>query len=588
VVRALLLLCFATLITAPSTRAQDTPPLAWDATTALVVAPTSQTSATLRNDTARDLSVTVQVSGNISVDRPAVELKPAELATIHVISTNAETGTATLAAFVKPSEELPLGYVARRDVTIGGVPPAAVEPTAKVRSTWGGGGATKGNVIPVTASDCAKVAVAEAPAGYVLSDDGRRAAVTLSCQQLGTRAALEMTFDSLARTGAKYTGDVQVGAGKVAVTVDRTMTWPIPVGLLLVGLLIALWILGRGPKRVVNALKVRLLRAQEAIGDRDSPGPAVTRFRNAAGGAEWGNLDLFDDAHAMAQEIANDIGAISKTKRFTLTEESAEVKALGARIDVLKAAGDSLATLAEQLSALQTHLPLVEATKLLPKWTPNVREAFLTARTLTVAAVPAQLNGATEAAAIASWWPSVSQQLELMRNRLAELEHKINQRPPDEQQRINAARGRFSAAQAAFARAESSTEVRTAHANQFKDAQRAVDELASLEVIAGASVAGPVAELLIALDVPAPPELAKQVEQLLTQERRASWIAVVVTAAFILFAGLQVLYIGKTFGTWWDLMAAFAWGAAAGVVLKPLANAIEGLAPIREPQRADG
>jgi hypothetical protein len=581
-------LCVATLITVPSARAQDTPPVAWDATTALVVAPTSSASATLRNDTARDLSVSVQVSEKITVDRPAVELKPAEVATIRVTSTDAETGTATLAAVVKPSGELPLGYVARRDVMIGGAPPAALESTAKVRSTWGGGGATKGNVIPLTATDCAKVALAEAPAGYVLSDDGRRAAVTLSCRQIGTGAALEMSFDDLANTGAKYTGDVKIGAGKVAVTVDRTMTWPIPVSLLLAGLWGALWILGRGPKRAVNALTVRLLRAQEAIGNRDSPGLAVTSFRDAAEGAEWGNLDLFDDAHAKAQAIANDIDGLSKTKRFTLTEDSSEVKALGERIDVLKAAGDSLAALAEQLSALQTHLPLVEATKLLPQWTSNVREAFLTAQTLTVAAVPGHLNGATEAAAIASWWPSVSQQLEIMRNRLAQLEHEISQRPPDEQQRINAARGHFSAAQAAFARAESNTDVRTVHANQFKEAQRAVDELASLEVIAGARVAGPVAELLIALDVPAPPELAKQVEQLLTQERRASRVAAVVTAAFILFAGLQALYIGKTFGTWWDLMAAFAWGAAAGAVLKPLTNAIEGLAPIREPQRADG
>jgi hypothetical protein len=366
------------------------------------------------------------------------------------------------------------------------------------------------------------------------------------------------------------------------------MTWPIPVGLLLAGLWIALWILGRGPKRVVNALRVRLLRAQEAIGNRDSPGRAVIRFRDAAGGAEWGELDLFDDTQAVAQRIASDIDAISTTKRFTLTEESAEVKALGEQIDVLKVAGDSLVALAGQLTALQTHLPLVEATKLLPKWTPNVRESFLTAQTLTVAAVPGHLEGATEAAAISSWWPSVSLQLEIMRDRLAQLEHEINKRPLDEQRRINTARGHFNAAQLAFARAEFSTDVRAVHANEFKEAQRAVDELASLQVIGGAGVAGQVAEPLIALDVPAPPELAKQVEQLLTRERRAARIAVVVTAAVILFAGLQALYIGKTFGTWWDLMAAFAWGAAAGAVLTPLANAIDGVALIREPQRADG
>ena len=78
------------------------------------------------------------------------------------------------------------------------------------------------------------------------------------------------------------------------------------------------------------------------------------------------------------------------------------------------------------------------------------------------------------------------------------------------------------------------------------------------------------------LPAPTPEELKRKAEGIAAAERRASAAAVIIIGGLLLFAGLQALWIGKTFGTAWDFVAAVAWGSAALAVTSPLAAAIEG------------
>jgi hypothetical protein len=62
-----------------------------------------------------------------------------------------------------------------------------------------------------------------------------------------------------------------------------------------------------------------------------------------------------------------------------------------------------------------------------------------------------------------------------------------------------------------------------------------------------------------------------------TLARRASMIDFLVLAillAVALVAGMQALWVDKTFGGFWDIAAAFAWGLGSGAVAGPLTAAL--------------
>ena len=56
--------------------------------------------------------------------------------------------------------------------------------------------------------------------------------------------------------------------------------------------------------------------------------------------------------------------------------------------------------------------------------------------------------------------------------------------------------------------------------------------------------------------------------------------AVAIVIVVLLVAGLQALVVGKAFGTPFDFLLAFTWGAGSALIAQLLAPAIEGLARI--------
>lgn len=565
--------------------AQDGPVLSWDSDTALMLAPQigASTITQVRNDTARRTQVDFKTTGALRVRPSWVMLGPAAAATITVTSTASTASQGAIAAVVDPGRLAENGFVLWRNVEVGPVTPVPAVASVQVRSTWGAPWAsTAGAVVPLATPDaCSKLEVPATPVGYVQADDGGSAAIKETCITSGKGIALQLSFDKLARTGAKYQGQATIGATTVSITVERSTTLWIPLVLLVLGLLLALWLLERSPQRVVAQLRRRLLLARAQVGSRAQPGSAVVAFRQAADGAEWGKLDIFDDTDIVAQRIEEEIGALRRAKRFSLTADHPQAKVLSNQISSIETAIADLAPLAEHLRQLQQRLGPVEASLMLPAWTDSVRDTLLAARVLAVSDVAEHAANVAAAAATSVWWPSVLQQTTALQQRLSELHQHQTDWTAQQNLQITTAQGLFDVALAAFARATSVDDVHSVYGHEFHRAQAAVDALASLKVTPRFGVAAPVLVPLASLTVPPPEAYISEARAIVSAQRRASTISVVILGLLFLLAGLQALYVGKTFGTLWDLAAALAWGAAAGTVVTPLAAAIEGFASAR-------
>jgi hypothetical protein len=472
-----------------------------------------------------------------------------------------------------------LDYLDPASATWADSSPVPAVSSVDVWSTWGLLGHTVGASVPLVNADCSQLSFPpDMLVGYVQAPSGLRAQVRATCGGSGDPAQINLAFPGLADTGATYTGDIKIGAAQVAISVQRTSSTFLPLVALAAGMLLALFLLKRGPARVISALRSRLRLAQAAIGSQEHPGQAVTAFRQAAGSADWKDLDLSDDAARTAHAIDHDITNLRNTRWFSLAADDPAVTALSQRIAALERVGPDLATLAKDLCTLGVNLPVVEASRLVSAWTRDMRVYLGPVGSVTLEEFSGLIRTASEAAAVAVWFPAVAQQVRSAENRLAELSQNQTERPVDERLLIASAQGLFDAALAAFGRAASSADVRAAYNNEFTTARRAVDELGSLQVLAAAGVAAAPAVLpqLLSMSLPTPEELEHQARVIVATERRASAVAVIVVGGLLLFTGLQALVIGKTFGTLWDFAAAVAWGSATLAVTSPLAAAIEG------------
>ena len=317
------------------------PSMSWDSTNALMLDATPGTgaSATILNNTAAPLDVALQV------DVPAaIAVTPATLS-------------------------IPAGGT--KAIKVGVLDPAVP-----------GDGP---GVIPLTSpSSCANLTPVDSPLGYLHSDRGEIGTVSAACTDQDGHAALELGYAGLGLTGATYTGDVNFGDAKVAVSVRRTAGYVSPVVALLAGFAVALWILGRAPSRVIKPLRQWTLQLRAAIGTAASPGTAVRKYLDAAAGAPWGDLDFWDDATTQIGGIEADLTALSKAKRFSLTDDSTEVKDLRARIAAADGCTKDISELGQILKRVQTALPVVESTNKLRQWTVNTRSSGRPSRCKTV------------------------------------------------------------------------------------------------------------------------------------------------------------------------------------------------------------
>lgn len=400
-------------------------------------------------------------------------------------------------------------------------------------------------VIPLTSpSSCENLTPVASPLGYLHSDRGEIGTVSAVCTQQDGHAELELDYAGLGLTSATYTGDLTFGDAKVAVSVRRTAGYVLPVVALLAGFAVALWILGPAPSRVIRPLRLRMLQLRAAIGTATSPGTAVRKYLDAAAGAPWGDLDFWDDATTQIGGIEADLTELGKAKRFSLTDDSTEVKDLRARIAAVDGCTKDISDLGQILKRVQTALPVVESTNKLRQWTANTRSSLLMKGPTTLAGIPAQRALAAGAESICIGWSAINVQADALR-RLAEALTANTQLSTDDKLRVTIAHGKLLASLTAFERAETNEEVNAVLDGQYADARRAIDEL---KAVSAAPQPGGTADRtilpvgsdreLIGQELKLPVDYQAEITAIADKEQLASLITLAIVIVVLLVAGL--------------------------------------------------
>jgi hypothetical protein len=579
------------MLTGASSSGASTGPspfVSWVGANPLVVSSKVGSSATttIRNETGDSLVIELNATGPIKVAPATLSIGVAGSAQIAVtVTSTASSSNAWITAVAHESHHCRHLSVSELPVVVGITPIPAVS-SVKVQSTWGPFGATVGASIPLTNGPCSTLAYApNSQVGYVQATSGQVSKVVASCLGSGASTYLRLSFPGLSDTGANYEGDATVGTTKVPISVQRSSTLILPLFALAIGVLLAMWLLRRAPGRVIANLRSRIRLAQAAVGTSDDPGQAVLLFRRLSSGATWGELDLSADVAAIAAEINAQINDVKKRKWFSLQPNDPEVLPISSRIEEVEGIGTSLVTLSKSLIALQNAVPVVESSRLVPLWTTSLESELQRNGPISLAELSTFVAQAQKDEAVALWFPSVAQQVRAAEERIELLIQSPSSRTPEEQIRIETAQGLLTVALAELGQATTSSEVQDAYNDEFTVARKAVEALGAMQVIPVAGFAatnalgGPPS--LLSMTLPTPEILTHEAAVIITKEQVASLVAVLIIGAILLFAGLQALVIGKTFGTVWDFVAAIAWGSATLVVASPLAAAIEGFRQIR-------
>ncbi|HET9894481.1 MAG TPA: hypothetical protein VFQ44_06060 [Streptosporangiaceae bacterium] len=453
--------------------------------------------------------------------------------------------------------------------------PVPAATSVMVSSFWGWPWARQtGTALPLTGGGCSKLKLRnDTPIGYVQAPSGASSRVLGSCVK-GTSVVV-LKLPGLADTGATYTGSATIGGQQVAVTVVRSVNLLWPLIALIAGIVLALLMLHVGPKLAIDGLTRRLKEAQAAIGAPGIPD----------------GIDVSASVTSTCLTISSDLTALRRAKWLSLTTDDAQVKALDERISAIEGVRGQLTAVAKDLTELASALR-GDAARLVPAWGAAVtRQCLSHPAQLSLGELTELAANAEDARKLATWLPDASQQVGAVRERLDEL-RSYQVSDPRVQTEIGRAGRLLDEALAGFSRAETPAAVRDAYQNKFIGARTVVDGLNSVseprvavrEFAAEAergALPRPAGLPLAGSPPPSPRELAHQVAAIAAADQGASIAALAVICGLLLFAGLQALAIGKTFGTPWDFVAAVAWGSGAVAVGSPLASAIERFGQIR-------
>jgi hypothetical protein len=595
-----LLLALVTVALVPRQALGDVSGLAWADDTAIrfpMDGSASEKRTAVNNDTGRTITGTVTSS-----DPELVQVRPAKLVigpgeaaslTMSVSADAANADTATLTVVADPAVGLPAGAVIRRPVTVGPLAkPVPTVDTVIAVSRWGAFPAkpwlrdlfatsTEAELPLKSPGSCNLVDPATlSDLGQLRTDNGLIANVSATCADIGDVPTLQLSFaspgeDRLRYTGATFSGKLDLSGSMVSVTVRRTSGLLLPIITLAAGLAAALFVLARKPMGMIGRLRRRLGSAADRIGTPNDPGPATVAFREAAGSSAWGNFSLFDDLAERRSELDRRLDALGGVKRFTLADDDAEYTKIANEIAQIEASTDNLEPLAEELRGLEAKLPFLDATGFIPGWIAQTRSDLLTPTAATVASIPQRLADARSAHALALAFPAVAMQLQQMGARLSALAAVRESLKDSERDSVDSATGVFANTCSDLALAGSNAELRDVCDHGVKDARLAVAKLINIgagqhfDIVQGGG--GPaVGDVSVALPDDAVPPVTS-----VAAERVRSLLAVVLIAILLVCAGLQTLVIGKPFGTPWDFVQAFAWGAASTAVAAPLVSAWE-------------
>lgn len=399
-----------------------------------------------------------------------------------------------------------------------------------------------------------------APIGVVQSG-GESVTITARCSSPEARS-VRLDAGSTPWAARTYTGKVTVGAGATASPLDLTLVtttdWWLVGLLILVGIAVALYVAHwTSAGRTVADLGRRTWAVEELVAPADQHN-ADAEFQKAA-------LDLDLPPNVRTWTIRAAVtGETGRLRAGLRTERGAEARQqAGAALDVLEKRARTWPQVAnvlgelrqcgDRIAVLTTYVERIGARTLQRPGGPE----------LSLADLEDIESAAREGVALASRWPAGAIHEAEERSLGLPVGHDARDQLDSVLARFAAAADQDAATAALPAFWDADTEIRKAH---VKAAGRP-DE-AGLAPRAGGF---PGSGVFTPVEVDDPGKAARRLEV---------WISVVdqlivaVLLVVAVLAGMQALYVGKTFGGWWDVAAALAWGLGAGAVAGPLAAAL--------------
>jgi hypothetical protein len=447
-----------------------------------------------------------------------------------------------------PTEALPRGAVLR--VPLQEVTPVepAVSEWAVVHTTAGGDSGTE---LPLT-GPCGNLELSGPMKLGTVQASGEQLTITGSCSDEKTES-LELSTSGSGSSGNAYKGKIAVGDGEVDLTVQDKLSGIVTAFLIFLGIVVALAVsIWRGWGRPTGDL-LRETRVVEELVTSDNEANVDIGFKKAASELELPeNVQEWTIAAAVQQELTE----LRRPLRRLPSEE--QLKKTREALTSLELELSVWPKVANRLGELQQRSDQLAA---LSHYRQSVWDRTLGRKgPLDLAAMREVKATADEALTLAGDWPDKAI---ADASALAESLPKGVPVPAS----FEAVLDRFREAKSAADAKEALSAFRSAEIELRKAAKGAgLDE----GMLASASISEPIVLFEpVAIEDPAPSarELAVGIFAI-----DAVVLGLLLLVALI--AGMQALWVDKSFGGAWDVTAALAWGLGAGVIGQPLTSAL--------------
>jgi hypothetical protein len=491
-----------------------------------------------------------QVAGATAVPSGGSKLAPGATTSL-AISVPSAPATASLVVVAASSHALPEGAVLR-------VPLAKTAPATPAVEEWTvtlvHAGGDHGTELPLTGT-CAGLGLDKPTQVGTVQADGASRSMMASCMS-PTAKTVTLSTKFRATDGRDYKGTVQFGDSKVDLTVVDTLSWSLAALLIVIGIAGALFI-GRwqGSGRAVKEIARKSSQVEDLVSPRN-PGSADRGFVKAASELGLpGNVRAWTIADAVRAQLA----VLRESLRGSPTDD--QITAAQQTLDALELSVRQWPGVANTLGELKHRLSNLAA---LGKYVKGIEDRTLKREgPLDLAAMSDIAAAATEAATLAGDWPTeaiatgtrMAQDLEAGEARTA-MDVALEQL--DEAGSVTSARAGLDRFWKAYYK------VRDAHEFTGRVLEAAMPA-------AGAAPSSGFFEP-VATDDP-----AMRARALGVQIFSIDLVVLAVLLAAALVAGMQALWVGKSFGGFWDIAAALVWGFGSGAISATLSFALGNL-----------
>jgi hypothetical protein len=543
----------ATLLLAASAHAQETPPLSASPATVTLDA-NGNGEVTLSNNLGVDLELTLEVVGEDGARVPSASVDPSDRSLVAGSSATVTVRipgpprASILVVVAAPVSGLSEGAALRIPVSKTAPAKPAVKEWTLVYTHAGDDAGTR---LPLT-SACAGLGLKKATELGTVQAGGEQLAITGSCDGDSSKS-VTLTTAVQGSDGRSYKGKIKVGDSEVDLTVEDTLSWMLVALLIAIGIGAAVGVSAwQGWGRATRELLRKSYLVEQLVASRNERNADVSFVKAAADLGLPANVQAWTIAGAVRTKVSE---LRRPLRRFPtddeVTQAGEELDALELEIrqwpDTANRLGELKQRL-EKLADLKSYLDIIEP-RTLCRPGPLSLEAMRDVRA-----------AADEAVALANDWPAAS--IEAARGVGKNL-------PANEPARLHldSVLERF--------RTATSPALAKAALDEFWEVDRELREAAvppALRAAAMPEAGGPALTGRFEQVDTDDPALAAR--GLATQIWMVDmWVFVVLLLA-ALIAGMQALWVDKSFGGAWDIASAFVWGLGAGAVGEPLSAAL--------------